>query len=189
MPRAKDPAATLTLSEFDKLSAAITDLLQRTRAALAESEASRQVAERLERAGFLVASTPRVKPASSPKANGGAKRTSGTRGARRRHHSPIEPSTVVAAVRKAGASGATAGTIAKALGVDAERLRHHLYQLRDAGTLTMVGKAGAAKYVAKGTAADGKPGKAKPAGARKRGAKKTSAKESSTAAPSASPAA
>jgi hypothetical protein len=185
MPRVKKPSAPLTLSELDALSAAVTELLQRTRTALADSEASRHVAERLERAGFFVASTTSAKPASSPKANGGAKRTGAKRGARRRHHSPIEPSTVVAAVRKAGASGATAGTIAKALGVDAERLRHHLYQLRDAGTLKMVGKAGAAKYVAKGTASDGKPGKAKPA-ARKGGAKKDmSAKEPSTAAPAA----
>jgi hypothetical protein len=185
MPRAKKPTATLTLSEFDKLSAAITDLLTRTRAALAESEASRDVVDRLERAGFFAGSKPTPKPAATPTANGGAKRSGKKRAVRRRHHSPIEPSTVIAAVKKTGATGATAGEIADALGIDAERLRYHLYQLRDAGTLKMVGKAGSAKYVAgKGTGAAGKRGKqAKPGASRNGTTQKAKPQKATPAAP------
>jgi hypothetical protein len=183
MPRAKKPSATFTLSEFDKLSAAITDLLQRTHAALAASESSRQLAERLEHAGFFVASTRAPTAAPAPKANGGAKRTGAARPTRRRHHSPIEPSKVVAVIKAAGAAGATAGAIATKLGVDAERLRHHLYQLRDVGTLKMIGKAGAAKYIAaKGAASGGKRGKrGKAAAPRNGGAKKDNAEKPAVA--------
>jgi hypothetical protein len=179
MPRAKKPSATLTLSEFNKLESAVMHLFGQVRAALTDSEEHRQLVERLAQAGFLPASKATTKAVSAPSPKSAANGVGTARRRRRRQHSPIDPSKIVAAVKKAGAAGRTTGQIAVELGVDAEPLRHRLYELRDGGTLTMIGKMGGAKYVlasAKGSPSDKSVKRAKPA---KRGKAKKQAKPAS----------
>jgi hypothetical protein len=165
----------LSTSEIARFAATFGEFLERLQATVAE-------AERLETIKTGLANLLRSPGLATVKVNGGSKAAGG---GRRRKYAPIEPDKVLAAVKSAGANGATSGELASDLKVPVDRLRFVLYKLRDDGALRMQGKLSKARYLlseSKKAATVGTKAKAAKKGPRKKRASKK------TAEPAAAPA-